>query len=160
MTGSIQNGGRRRRCLSSLQEECWTNQCCGSGSVRIRTFRPDTDPIRNRNQIRNKSIKRSLIFRQNKVVSYDYTYFTDKIYYHIYVTDSWVLRVQPKIHRHSVDRVLGFVSSRPNWGSPTPSPAGECVLPSFGSAGGGVTHSLWERGWGGPNPTRGQTLWF
>jgi hypothetical protein len=28
---------------------------------------------------------------------------------------------------HRVDRVLGFLSSRPNWGSPTPSHSGECV---------------------------------
>jgi hypothetical protein len=34
-----------------------------------------------------------------------------------------------------------------------PSPAGECVLPSFGS--GGDTHSLRERGWGGPNSDGG-----
>jgi hypothetical protein len=26
-----------------------------------------------------------------------------------------------------MDRVLGFFSSRPNWDSPTPSPAGECM---------------------------------
>jgi hypothetical protein len=39
-------------------------QCCGSGSgsVRIRNFWPDPDPIR----IRNKSVKRSLIFRPKK----------------------------------------------------------------------------------------------
>ncbi len=30
--------------------------------------------------------------------------------------------------RHRVNRMLGFFSSRPNWDSPTPSPAGECVL--------------------------------
>ncbi len=30
---------------------------------------------------------------------------------------------------HRIDRVLGFFSSRPNWDSPTPSPAGECVPP-------------------------------
>ena len=56
-------------------------------------------------------------------------------------------------HRKNVDRVLGFFSSRPNWDSPTPSPAGECVLPSFGT--GGDTHSLRERGWGGPNSDEG-----
>ncbi len=49
----------------------------------------------------------------------------------IYFTDSWVLRVQPEIHRHSVDRVPGF---------------------SFGSAGGRVhTHC----GRGGANSDEG-----
>jgi hypothetical protein len=28
---------------------------------------------------------------------------------------------------HRVDRVLSFLSSRPNWGSPTPSHIGDCV---------------------------------
>ncbi len=80
---------------------------------------------------------------------------------HIYVTDSWVLRAQPEIHRQNVDRVLGFFFSRPNWDTPTPSPAGDYVLPSFGwGGGGGDTHSLRERGWGVPIPTRGQTLWY
>jgi hypothetical protein len=57
---------------------------------------------------------------------------------------------------HRVDRVLSFFSSRPNWDSPNPSPAGECV-PPFGSGG---TPSRGERGWGVPIPTRGQTLWY
>ncbi len=43
---------------------------------------------------------------------------------------------------------------------PHPSPASECVLPSLGSWGGGDTHSLRERGWGVPIPTRWQTLWY
>jgi hypothetical protein len=30
---------------------------------------------------------------------------------------------------HRIDRVLSFFSSRWNWDSPTPSPAGECVCP-------------------------------
>jgi hypothetical protein len=46
------------------------NQCCGSGSgtgsVRIRNFWPEPDPIRIRNRIRNKAVNRSLIFRPNK----------------------------------------------------------------------------------------------
>jgi hypothetical protein len=67
--------------------------------------------------------------------------------------------VQPEIHRQSVDRVLGFFSSRPNRDSPTPSPAGECVLPSFGS-GGGYTLTAGEGVGGVPIPTRGQTLWY
>jgi hypothetical protein len=44
---------------------------------------------------------------------------------------------------------------------PTPSPAGWCVRsppPPFGS-GGGHTR-LQVRGWGSPNSTRGQTLWY
>ncbi len=114
------------------------------------------------------------------MVSYDYTYFTctrsctlyiclcrrfgwalDKqLLYRkdIYVPDSWVLRAQLENHRQNVDRVLGFFSSSPNWDSP--SPAGECVLPSFGL--GGDTNSLREMGWGGgvPIQTRGQTLWY
>ncbi len=66
---------------------------------------------------------------------------------HVYVTDSWVLRAKPEIHRQNVDRVLGFFSSRPNWDTTTPSPAG-------------VVFSLRERGWGVPISTRGQTLWY
>ncbi len=42
---------------------------------------------------------------------------------------------------HRVGRGLGFFSSRRNWDSPNPSPAGECVPPPFGS-GGGAAHSL------------------
>ncbi len=60
---------------------------------------------------------------------------------------------------HRVDRVLSFLSSRPNWEYPTPSQAGECVPPPpFGS--GGKHTRLRERGWGVPIPTRGQTLWY
>ncbi len=71
------------------------------------------------------------------------------------------LRMQPEIHQQSVDRVQVFFFSRPNRDSPTPSPAGECVLPSFGSGGGGVIHTNCGRGgWGVPIPTRGQTLWY
>jgi hypothetical protein len=44
-------------------------------------------------------------------------------------------------------------SSRPNWDSPTPSPAGECVPPPFGS--GRCTHSLGGEGVGGPNSDEG-----
>jgi hypothetical protein len=64
--------------------------------------------------------------------------------------------MSPKCSQRFTGTVLGFFSSRPNWDSPTPSPAGECVLPSFGSARG--THSLRKRGWGVPIQTRGQTL--
>ncbi len=54
----------------------------------------------------------------------------------------------------NVDRVLGFFSSSPNWDSPTPPPAGECVLPFFGSGGGGYTLTGGE-GVGGPNSDEG-----
>jgi hypothetical protein len=40
---------------------------------------------------------------------------------------------------HRVGRVLSFFSSRQNWDSPNPSPAGECALPPrFGSGGRGT----------------------
>jgi hypothetical protein len=52
---------------------------------------------------------------------------------------------------HRVDRVLGFFSSRPNWDSPTPLPAGEFPPPS----GQGKGHTrLQEWGWG-PNSDEG-----
>ena len=58
---------------------------------------------------------------------------------------------------HRVDRVLSFFSSLPNWDSPTPSPASECVPPPFGwGGGGGYTHSLAGQGvLEVPIPTRG-----
>jgi hypothetical protein len=58
--------------------------------------------------------------------------------------------IQAKTCGHRVDRVLSFLSSRPNWDSPTPSDAGECVPPN-GS--GGRAHLLVgeERGRGVPN---------
>ncbi len=58
---------------------------------------------------------------------------------------------------HRVDRVLSFFSSRRNWDSPNPSPAGECASPVLW----GGAHSL-ARGGGGrvPIPTRGHTLWY
>ncbi len=37
---------------------------------------------------------------------------------------------------HRVDRVLSFFSRRANWDPPTPSPAGDCVPPPFGSGDG------------------------
>ena len=75
----------------------------------------------------------------------------------IYVPDRWVLRAQLEIHWQNVDRVLSLFSSRPNWDSPTPSPAGECVLSSYGS-GGGYTLTAGEGGV--PIQTLGQTLWY
>jgi hypothetical protein len=61
---------------------------------------------------------------------------------------------------HRVNRVLTFVSSRPNWDSPTPSPAGESFPPPLVQSGGGGVHTRWEEGGGGgvPIPARGQTL--
>ncbi len=59
---------------------------------------------------------------------------------------------------HLEDRVLSFFSSRQNWDSPTPSPAGE--PPPLVRGGGEVHTRLWERVWWGVQiPTRGQTLW-
>jgi hypothetical protein len=49
--------------------------------------------------------------------------------------------------KHGVDRVLIFFPNHLNWDSPTPSPAGDPVLPTFGSGGG--THSLTGEGVGG-----------
>ncbi len=46
---------------------------------------------------------------------------------------------------HRVGRVLSFFSSRRNWDSPTPSPAGECALLWFR---GGGAHSLAGEGVG------------
>jgi hypothetical protein len=55
----------------------------------------------------------------------------------------------------SRDRVLSFFSSRRNWDSPTPSPAGDCA-PSPLIPGGGEGHTrLRERGWGSPNSNKG-----
>ncbi len=60
---------------------------------------------------------------------------------------------------HRVDRVLGFFSRRPNWDSPTPSPAGENVSPPL--VPGGDTLSCGRgRGGGVPIRTRRQTLWY
>jgi hypothetical protein len=53
-----------------------------------------------------------------------------------------------------VDGVLGFFSCRPNFDSPTPSPAGENMSPPFGSGGGGVYTLACGRG-GGPNSNEG-----
>ena len=55
---------------------------------------------------------------------------------------------------HRVGRVLSFFSSRRNWDSLNPSPAGECAPPSRDTLAG-------ERGVGGvPIPARGHTLWY
>ncbi len=65
------------------------------------------------------------------------------------------------ILKHRVDRKLGSFSSRQNWDSTTPSPAGEAVPPVLEGGGGGGTHSLVGGEVGGVLiPTRGQTLWY
>jgi hypothetical protein len=45
--------------------------------------------------------------------------------------------IPPDESIHIVDRVLSFLSSRPNWDPLAPSLAGECVPPPFGWGGGG-----------------------
>ncbi len=51
--------------------------------------------------------------------------------------------------------MLGFFSSSPNWfGHPPPLHPQASVPPPFFGYGGG-THSLAERGWGGPNSDDG-----
>jgi hypothetical protein len=57
-----------------------------------------------------------------------------------------VLEVTVNLY-HRLDRVINFFSSRPNWDSPTPSPAGKRVSPL---GWGGVLTRLREREWGGP----------
>jgi hypothetical protein len=49
--------------------------------------------------------------------------------------------------------VLKFFSSRRNWDSPNPSPAGECAQPPLVLGGG--AHSRRERGWESPNSDEG-----
>ncbi len=56
--------------------------------------------------------------------------------------------------RHRVDRVVSFFSSRRNWDSPNPSPAGECAPPPPPPGSGG-------RSWESPNSDEGTyTLWY
>ncbi len=64
-----------------------------------------------------------------------------------------------KIHTrpHRVNRVPGFLSSRPNWVPPNPHSLASVAPPSLQ---GGETHSHTGEGFGGdPIPTKGQTLW-
>jgi hypothetical protein len=64
---------------------------------------------------------------------------------------------------HRVDRVLSFYSSRWNWNSPTPSPAGSVppAHPPFGSEGGGGHTRLRERGMGGgEDPKSDAAMYF
>jgi hypothetical protein len=62
---------------------------------------------------------------------------------------------------HRVDRVLGFISSCPNWDSPNPVTRKRVCSPLLWlGGGGGAQHTrLRERGWGVAIPTKGQTLW-
>ncbi len=53
--------------------------------------------------------------------------------------------------------VLNFLSSRPHWDSPTPSPAGECVPPPLVQV--GYTLACGRVGGGVPIQTREQALW-
>jgi hypothetical protein len=72
----------------------------------------------------------------------------------------WVLPVISLLltNTHRVGRVLSIFSSRRNWDSPNPSPAGKRP-PHFGSGGRGTLAG--EKGGGRvPIPTRGHTLWY
>jgi hypothetical protein len=61
---------------------------------------------------------------------------------------------------YRVDRVLNFFSSRRNWDSPTPSPAGECAPPLHPLVPGGE-HSLAGDGFGRvPIPTFTQIVFL
>jgi hypothetical protein len=77
------------------------------------------------------------------------------------VRTSCVLRFNLQSLGHRVDRVLGFFSSRPNWGPPPPLPQAS-VSPSFdsGGGGGGGAHLLGGDGVGVPIPTRGQVVLY
>ncbi len=59
---------------------------------------------------------------------------------------------------HRVGRVLIFLSSRPNWDSPTSSHVGEFVSPPLSLGGGGGTLAC-GRGGGVAQFQRGDTLW-
>ncbi len=68
---------------------------------------------------------------------------------------SMKLRKVDYVWIHRVDRVLSFLSSRPNWDSPTPSHAGECVPPSLVPGGGGEGTLASRRGSGRSQFQRG-----
>jgi hypothetical protein len=75
------------------------------------------------------------------------------------VAASW-LYTACQVHEsltHRVDRVPGFLSSRPN--RPPTSPARECCSSPLWVQGGRHIR-LRELGWGNPIPTKGQTLWY
>ncbi len=62
-------------------------------------------------------------------------------------------------HRR-VDRVPGFLSSRPNWLLPPLHRLASVAPPPFGSGGGGGAHSLAGEGRAEPIRTKVQTLWY
>ncbi len=59
---------------------------------------------------------------------------------------------------HRLDRVPGFLFSRPNFVRPPPHPQAS-VAPLWVGGGGGHIR-LRERGWADPIRTKGQTLWY
>ncbi len=59
--------------------------------------------------------------------------------------------------QHRVDRVLSFFSSRRNWDSSNPSPAGECAPHPLVQRG---AHPLAGEGLGESQFQRGHTLWY
>ena len=85
------------------------------------------------------------LYEKNILVYYGFAGFFEK--------QLLILKIASKAHR--VDRVLGFFSSRPNWDSPTPSPAGECVPLTLGSVGGGGYALVCGRGLGESQFRRG-----
>ncbi len=75
------------------------------------------------------------------------------IYLHIYESLS-NCRYSGLLETQRVGRVLSFFSSRRNWDSPNPSPAGECAPPPPWFWGEG--HTRWrQRGWESPNSHEG-----
>ncbi len=60
---------------------------------------------------------------------------------------SWTRKVE--VNTAQSGRVLSLFSSRRNWDSPNPSPAGKCAPPPFGSGGSGTLAG--ERGWESPS---------
>ncbi len=61
--------------------------------------------------------------------------------------------------KHRVDRVPGFLFSRPKWLPPVLHPQAGVAPPPFVSKG-RRTHSLGGEGAGETIPTKGQTLWY
>ncbi len=75
-------------------------------------------------------------------------------------SESWPLNASnnENPNRNGITYITGFLSSRPNWVTPTPSPARECCSSPLWFLGGRHTR-LRGRGWGDPIPPKGQTLW-
>ncbi len=178
---------------------CLMMQCCGSGSgsVRIRNFWPDPDPIRNRNKHFGSGFGSGFRIRfririSDPVSDPDFesgfesgSEINKKKELYIQAKIRWFHRIIHISHLHVVvhyvyacaaglvghwkqllyrkdiyvpdrrftgklDRVLGFFSSRPNWDSLTRRWVCSPLLWFRGD-----THSLRERGWGGPNSDEG-----